>query len=54
MDGSRTQSQKDGSLTDDPSKIGGFATMLQYGCRVFFPLSGLDYLLNQVSGIDAG
>jgi uncharacterized protein (TIGR04551 family) len=44
---------KDGSLNDDPSKIGGFYTMLQYG--VFFPLSGLDYLPGQVSsGIDAG
>jgi hypothetical protein len=29
---------KDGSLNDDPSKIGGFYTMLQYG--VFFPLGG--------------
>ena len=44
---------KDGSLNDDPSKIGGFYTMLQYG--VFFPLSGLDYLPGQVTnGIDAG
>jgi len=33
---------KDGSLNDDPSKIGGFFAMLQYG--VFFPLAGLDYL----------
>jgi uncharacterized protein (TIGR04551 family) len=32
---------KDGSLNDDPSKIGGFFTMLQYG--VFFPLGGLGY-----------
>jgi uncharacterized protein (TIGR04551 family) len=44
---------KDGSLNDDPSKIGGFYTMLQYG--VFFPLSGLDYLPGQVTnGFDAG
>ena len=43
---------KDGSLNDDPSKIGGFYTMLQYG--VFFPLAGLDYLPGQVtSGFDA-
>jgi uncharacterized protein (TIGR04551 family) len=43
---------KDGSLNDDPTKIGGFYTMLQYG--VFFPLSGLDYLPGQVpSGFDA-
>jgi uncharacterized protein (TIGR04551 family) len=33
---------KDGSLNDDPNKIGGFYTMLQYG--VFFPLAGLNYL----------
>lgn len=32
---------KDGTLNDDPSKIGGFYTMLQYG--VFFPLAGLGY-----------
>jgi uncharacterized protein (TIGR04551 family) len=38
---------KDGSLNDDPSKIGGFFTMLQYG--VFFPLGGLDYLPGEVS-----
>jgi uncharacterized protein (TIGR04551 family) len=43
---------KDGSLNDDPSKIGGFFTMLQYG--VFFPLGGLDYLPALVtSGFDA-
>lgn len=33
---------KDGSLNDDPEKIGGFYSMLQYG--VFFPLGGLEYL----------
>lgn len=33
---------KDGSLNDDPNKMGGFYTALQYG--VFFPLGGLDYL----------
>jgi uncharacterized protein (TIGR04551 family) len=32
----------DGTLNDDPSKLGGFYTMLQYG--VFFPLGGLSYL----------
>jgi uncharacterized protein (TIGR04551 family) len=44
---------KDGSLNDDPSKIGGFYAMLQYG--VFFPLAGLDYLPGQVTvtGFDA-
>ena len=38
---------KDGSLNDDPTKIGGFYTMLQYG--VFFPLGGLDYLPGAVT-----
>ena len=33
---------KDGALNDDPTQMGGFYTMLQYG--VLFPLSGLDYL----------
>lgn len=33
---------KDGALNDDPSKKGGFFTMLQYG--VLFPLGGLGYL----------
>jgi uncharacterized protein (TIGR04551 family) len=36
---------KDGSLNDDPSKMGGFYAALQYG--VFFPLGGLDYLPNE-------
>lgn len=33
---------KDGSLNDDPNKLGGFYAMLEYG--VFFPLGGLGYL----------
>jgi uncharacterized protein (TIGR04551 family) len=32
---------KDGSLNDNPDKLGGFFAMLQYG--VFFPLGGLSY-----------
>jgi uncharacterized protein (TIGR04551 family) len=32
---------KDGSLNDDPTKVGGFYAMLQYG--VLFPLAGLGY-----------
>ena len=40
---------KDGSLNDDPSKIGGFYTMLQYG--VFFPLGGLGYLPYQQQAV---
>lgn len=39
---------KDGSLNDDPSKLGGFYTALQYG--VFFPLGGLDYLPGESQG----
>jgi uncharacterized protein (TIGR04551 family) len=41
---------KDGSLNDDPGKIGGFFAMLQYG--VFFPLGGLDYLPGQTTNFD--
>lgn len=33
---------KDGTLNDDPNKLGGFYAMLEYG--VFFPLGGLGYL----------
>lgn len=33
---------KDGSLNDDPNKMGGFYSALQYG--VLFPLGGLEYL----------
>ncbi|HKQ69279.1 MAG TPA: TIGR04551 family protein, partial [Polyangiaceae bacterium] len=33
---------KDGSLNDNPNKMGGFFTMAQYG--VLFPLAGLNYL----------
>jgi uncharacterized protein (TIGR04551 family) len=40
---------KDGSLNDDPTKIGGFYTMLQYG--VFFPLGGLDYLSGETTSL---
>jgi uncharacterized protein (TIGR04551 family) len=42
---------KDGSINDDPNKIGGFFTMLQYG--VFFPLAGLQYLPVETHGADA-
>jgi uncharacterized protein (TIGR04551 family) len=40
---------KDGSLNDDPSKLGGFYSMLQYG--VFFPLAGLDYLPQETTAL---
>ena len=33
---------KDGLVNDDPDKMGGFFTMLQYG--VLFPLWGLEYM----------
>lgn len=36
---------KDGSLNDDPTLLGGFYAMMQYG--VFFPLSGLGYQRSQ-------
>ena len=39
---------KDGSLNDDPNKMGGFYSALQYG--VFFPLGGLDYLPGETTG----
>jgi hypothetical protein len=38
---------KDGSLNDDPDKMGGFYTQFEYG--VLFPLSGLGYLPGQVA-----
>jgi len=44
---------KDGSLNDDPTKIGGFYSMLQYGA--FFPLGGLSYLPGEAaSGSSTG
>ena len=36
---------KDGSLNDDPDKMGGFYTQAEYG--VMFPLGGLGYLPGQ-------
>lgn len=36
---------KDGSLNDNPDKMGGFYTMIQYG--VLFPLGGLGYMEGQ-------
>jgi uncharacterized protein (TIGR04551 family) len=42
---------KDGSLNDDPNKVGGFFAMLQYG--VFFPLGGLSYLPSQTAAATA-
>jgi len=53
LDGQIYYQSKDGSLNDDPSKIGGFYSMLQYG--VFFPLAGLNYLSVDIpSGRTAG
>ncbi len=42
---------KDGSLNDDPNRVGGFYAALQYG--VFFPLGGLDYLPGESSAQNA-
>jgi len=47
LDGQVYFQSRDGSLNDDPGKIGGFFTMLQYG--VFFPMGGLNYLPGQVT-----
>lgn len=40
---------KDGTLNDDPSKLGGFYAALQYG--VFFPLGGLSYLPQEATNL---
>jgi uncharacterized protein (TIGR04551 family) len=41
---------KDGALNDNPDKMGGFFTMLQYG--VLFPLGGLSHLpVDSVAGV---
>jgi uncharacterized protein (TIGR04551 family) len=37
---------KDGTLNDDPDKMGGFYTALQYG--VLFPLAGFNYLPKEI------
>jgi uncharacterized protein (TIGR04551 family) len=53
LDGQLYFQSRDGSLNDDPSKVGGLYAMLQYG--VFFPMGGLDYLPGQVTNnIDVG
>lgn len=36
---------KDGALNDDPDKMGGFYTMIQYG--VLFPLPGMGYMAGE-------
>ena len=41
---------KDGALNDDPDKMGGFYTMLQWG--VLFPLGGLGYQSTQADRLD--
>jgi uncharacterized protein (TIGR04551 family) len=54
LDGQIYYQSKDGSLNDDPTKIGGFYSMLQYG--VLFPLAGLNYLTvptGQTAGLSA-
>jgi uncharacterized protein (TIGR04551 family) len=47
LDASVYYQAKDGTLNDDPAKLGGFFAMLQYG--VFFPLGGLSYLPGQTA-----
>jgi uncharacterized protein (TIGR04551 family) len=45
LDGKLYFQSKDGTLNDDPDKMGGFYTFLEYG--VLFPLGGLSYLPQQ-------
>jgi uncharacterized protein (TIGR04551 family) len=52
LNGSIYYQSKDGTLNDDPNKLGGFYTSLQYG--VFFPLGGLSYLPGQVTAAREG
>lgn len=40
---------KDGALNDDPSQMGGFYSMLQYG--VFFPMGAMGYLSEEARNI---
>jgi uncharacterized protein (TIGR04551 family) len=40
---------KDGTLNDDPKKLGGFYAMLQYGA--LFPLGGLDYVKGDLQNV---
>lgn len=47
LNGSIYYQSKDGSLNDDPNKMGGFYTALQYG--VFFPLGAFDYLPGELT-----
>ncbi len=49
LDGKLYFQSKDGSLNDDPNKMGGFYTMLEYG--VLFPLAGLGYPSAQANQI---
>jgi uncharacterized protein (TIGR04551 family) len=42
---------KDGALNDDPDKMGGFFTSLQYG--VMFPLAGFNYLPGELARASA-
>jgi uncharacterized protein (TIGR04551 family) len=52
LDFSLYYQSKDGSLNDNPDKMGGFFTMLQYG--VLFPLGGLGYLPGELNTPDIG
>jgi uncharacterized protein (TIGR04551 family) len=43
---------KDGALNDDPDRMGGFFTSLQYG--VMFPLAGFNYLPGEIANANKG
>jgi hypothetical protein len=47
LDATLYYQSRDGSLNDDPTKIGGFFAMLQYG--VLFPLAGLGYQAGELT-----
>jgi uncharacterized protein (TIGR04551 family) len=49
LNGSVYFQSKDGALNDDPSKMGGFFTKLEYG--VLFPMQGLGYSSTDASSI---
>jgi uncharacterized protein (TIGR04551 family) len=51
LDGQVYFQSKDGALNDDPTKMGGFFTKLEYG--VLFPMAGLGYTQNEKNVINA-
>ncbi|HEY4107250.1 MAG TPA: TIGR04551 family protein, partial [Polyangiaceae bacterium] len=52
LNGSVYFQSKDGALNDDPSKMGGFFTKIEYG--VLFPMAGLGYTPTDANAIQGG